>query len=50
MVLGHYKQIQGIEGGPEGLYDIARLIIEREVPPQFSSHSGVMERTQAAMR
>lgn len=33
MVLRHYKQIQGIEGRLKGLYDIARLIIEREVPP-----------------
>ena len=31
MVLGHREQIQGIEGRFEGLYDIARLIIEREV-------------------
>ena len=31
MVLGHREQIQGIERRFEGLYDIARLIIEREV-------------------
>ena len=31
MVLGHREQIQSIESGFEGLYDIARLIIEREV-------------------
>lgn len=31
MVLGHREQIQSIKGGFEGLYDIARLIIEREV-------------------
>ena len=30
-MLGHREQIQGIEGRFEGLYDIARLIIEREV-------------------
>ena len=36
MVLGHREQIQGIQGRFEGLYDIARLIIEREVaPPVF---------------
>ena len=50
MLLGHREQIQGIEGRLEGLYDIARLLAERKVPPQFSFHSGVMERTQAAMR
>ena len=31
MLLGHREQVQGIEGRLEGLYDIARLIIEREV-------------------
>ena len=31
MVLGYREQIQGIEGRFEGFYDIARLIIEREV-------------------
>ena len=31
MVLGHREQVQGIKGRFEGLYDIARLIIEREV-------------------
>ena len=50
MVLGHREQIQGIEGRLKGVYDIPRLIIERGVPPQFSFHSGVIERTQASMR
>ena len=36
MVLGHREQIQGVEGRLKCLYDIARLIIEREVaPPVF---------------
>ena len=36
MVLGHREQIQGVEGRLKGFYDIARLIIEREVaPPVF---------------
>jgi len=36
MLLGHREQIKGIEGRLEGLYDIARLIIERKVlPPVF---------------